>query len=177
MAGDAVITTPRLWLRPHAPEDAAFMVELSNNSQVTRYTGDGPLSLADAQAILASLQDQYATQRAGRFMVVERATGARLGFAGCKWDQDVRSFDLGYRLAPHAWGRGLATEAAAACVHYAWTVLGVDQLVAQVMEENVASQRVLQKLGFQRAPHLGPEMWWCVRAVAHGDGSGPKVVP
>lgn len=154
---NTVLTTARLWLRPHQADDAPFMVQLNQDPLVTQYTGDVAFeSLEQAQQVVASLAQQYAQRRAGRFMVVERATGERLGFAGLKWDPDANTFDLGYRLARHAWGKGLGLEAARACVDYGWNVLHAAQLVAQAHPDNVASVRILTRLGFMEVPPWAP---------------------
>jgi len=54
---------------------------------------------------------------------------------------------IGYRLARSAWGRGLATEGAAAAVDHAFSVPGVDRVVASTMAVNAGSRSVLAKLG------------------------------
>ena len=58
--------------------------------------------------------------------------------------------ELAYRLIRPAWGRGIASEAGAALVEYAFGTLGLSRLVAVTYPENRASQRVLDKLGFMR---------------------------
>ena len=57
-------------------------------------------------------------------------------------------FDFGYRLARLYWGQGLATEAASAWVERAFGELKLSRLVSIVHPENLASIRVLEKLGF-----------------------------
>jgi len=58
--------------------------------------------------------------------------------------------EIAYRLARSAWGRGIATEAAGALVAHGLRTLGLPRLVAVTYPENRASQRVLDKLGFER---------------------------
>lgn len=151
---DALLQTPRLLLRPHRPEDAAFMVALNADEAVTRYTGDGPLSdLAEAMPIIAALQAEWAAHRTGRLIVTERATGAPVGFCGLKMEPGGGCADLGYRFLRDRWGRGYATEAGAACVAYGLDTLGLPRLIARVIPANTGSVRVLVKLGFAR---VGP---------------------
>jgi RimJ/RimL family protein N-acetyltransferase len=57
--------------------------------------------------------------------------------------------ELGYRFAAHAWGIGLATEAARALIPYAFQTLALTEIIAVTDPDNHASQRVLAKLGFQ----------------------------
>ncbi len=65
----------------------------------------------------------------------------------------VDEIEVGYSLFPAYWGRGLATEAASACLLHAEHALGATSVVAVTRPENVGSQRVLEKIGmhFERA--------------------------
>ena len=65
-----------------------------------------------------------------------------------------RSGIIGYWFARSAWGRGIATEAAAAALEYAFSVLRCDCVVGNYFLENTGSARVLQKLGFRQC---GPD--------------------
>jgi len=55
--------------------------------------------------------------------------------------------EVGYSLHPAFWGRGLAAEAAAACLEHAWGTLGLASVVALTLPENQRSQRVMAKIG------------------------------
>ena len=63
---------------------------------------------------------------------------------------DGEDVEVAYRLARSAWGRGVATEAAGALVRHGLGALGLPRLVAVTYPDNHASQRVLDKLGFER---------------------------
>ena len=64
---------------------------------------------------------------------------------------DGEDVELAYRLARHAWERGIASEAGALLVDYAFRTVALPRVVAVTYPENLASQRVLAKLGFMRA--------------------------
>ena len=85
----------------------------------------------------------------GPWLVLE--DGAVVGNAGFHGAPQDGVVELGYGLAPEVWGRGLATEAAGALVGWALADPRVATIVADTDPENVASQRVLRKLGFTRA--------------------------
>jgi RimJ/RimL family protein N-acetyltransferase len=72
--------------------------------------------------------------------------------------------EVAYRLTRGAWGRGIATEAARALVAHALGPLGLSRVVAVTYPENRASQRVLDKLGFERR---GLREYKGVRATYH----------
>jgi ribosomal-protein-alanine N-acetyltransferase len=61
---------------------------------------------------------------------------------------EISDTELGYRFFPEYWGKGLATEAGRASIEFARSDLGLKRLVAMVHPDNVASARVVAKLGF-----------------------------
>ncbi|WP_343034149.1 GNAT family N-acetyltransferase [Comamonas jiangduensis] len=67
---------------------------------------------------------------------------AELPFAPC--------VEIGWRLARHAWGKGLATEGASAALDFAWHELGLSEVVAFTTLGNKRSERVMQRLGMVR---------------------------
>ena len=88
---------------------------------------------------------------AEEYSVFEREGGRLVGVVSIhRIDWARRSAGLGYWVRKSAWGRGYATEAAGAVVENAFRRLGVHRLEAHVATENRASQRVPEKLGFQR---------------------------
>src|SRR3712207_4719023 len=96
--------------------------------------------------------DQQAVAGYSFWAVVERATGEVIGDAGLyPVDGDRAALELGYTLGRAWWGRGYASEAAAACVRHAFDEEGVTELVALALHENPASLQVLGKLGFEEA--------------------------
>ena len=58
------------------------------------------------------------------------------------------ALDLGYRYSRNTWGRGIGTEAAQAVVEYGLKELGLLSIVGGVLHENIASEKILIKLGF-----------------------------
>jgi ribosomal-protein-alanine N-acetyltransferase len=84
----------------------------------------------------------------GIWAVTEKATGVFLGQAGLNHIDEIAETELDYALARDSWGRGLASEAAEAAVRFAFERAGLARLIGFVVPENVASRRVLEKLGF-----------------------------
>lgn len=66
-----------------------------------------------------------------------------------EWNPNFRSASLGYCLHQAAWGRGYATEAARALLQWAFDTLEVNRIQSEADSRNVASARVLEKLGFE----------------------------
>ena len=71
-------------------------------------------------------------------------------FAGLALFQDIDGapeVEIGYRLRPDYWGRGLGTEAAAATRDYGFGELGMTRLISLIQPENIASVRIAEKIG------------------------------
>jgi RimJ/RimL family protein N-acetyltransferase len=76
--------------------------------------------------------------------------------------EGIREIEVGYALARHAQGQGIATEAARACMNYAFTTLGEERIISLIRPENLPSRRVAERNGmavekevdFQGLPHL-----------------------
>ena len=83
----------------------------------------------------------------GRWACIDKASGQLIGFSGLKYLDDLQEVDLGYRFLPAYWGRGLATESGRAVLEYGFATLRLEQIIGLVAPENVASVRVLEKLG------------------------------
>ncbi len=84
--------------------------------------------------------------------VIDRATGAMAGEAGLlPLGEAGPEIELGYAFGSAFWGRGLATEVGGALLAEAFGPLGLERVVAVTLPENLASQRVLAKLGFAPA--------------------------
>jgi RimJ/RimL family protein N-acetyltransferase len=85
------------------------------------------------------------------FIVLHEATEQLLGVMGLhRVDWSRRSAGLGYWIRQTAWGQGFAPEAAASVIEHGFRSLGLNRIEAHVALENKKSQRVVEKLGFQR---------------------------
>lgn len=146
------IETERLLLRWFQATDLEAFFELGSDAQAIRYVGNVPFTSLDVarQTLFAAPLNDYATVGFGRFACVLKESGQVIGFCGPKFLPDLREVELGYRFLPRFWGKGLATESAAAAIDYAGSVLHLRRLIALVHPANVASARVLAKLHFSR---------------------------
>lgn len=150
MAMTAVLETPRLVLRAFTLDDVDAMYQLMTVPQVIRYVGNTPAqSPQDTLDYLHQhpLRD-YQVYGYGRFACIWKETGQVIGFSGIKYLEDIQETELGYRFLPEFWGRGLATEAGQAVIQFA-QALGLKRLVAVIHPDNVGSQHVAVKLGFE----------------------------
>jgi [ribosomal protein S5]-alanine N-acetyltransferase len=144
-----VIETNRFTLRQMIVQDAAFLFALDSDPEVIRYTGDKSHESVEAAAEFIEHYYPSLPVGTGRWAIIDRVNGEWLGWCGVKAEGEAGCFDIGYRLMRVHWGRGVATETAKACVHYAFTHLHAQQVIGRVMHENVASKNVLEKIGFK----------------------------
>lgn len=143
--------TDRLRLRPMVVDDAPAFFALDSHPEVYRNTGEPPPgSVAQVEARIRDYPD-YADRGYGRLACVLRETGEMIGFCGLKKLPELGgAVDLGYRLAPAHWGRGLATEAGHEVLRFGFDVLGLARVIGLVLPSNRRSVRVLEKLGMRR---------------------------
>lgn len=144
-----ILETQRLMLRPFALEDAPSFMELNADPEVMQYTGDSPFAtVQDAEDLIRNYR-QYADYQLGRLTMQHRHTGELLGWCGLKYLAEQDEVDLGYRLHRRYWNQGYATEASQACLDYGFNIKGLDYIIARADPQNVASTRVMQKLGMR----------------------------
>jgi RimJ/RimL family protein N-acetyltransferase len=157
---NAELVTRRLSLRRPAPEDVDAIFTIHSDPRASAYNpSDGLATRSEAEELFKRWDDHWQRFGFGYAVAHERASAARVGFCGVKFMELAgrEVLNLFYRFAPAAWGRGLASEAASAIVHWATTHIADFPVIARVRPENVASQRVAINSGLVRAEHLdGP---------------------
>jgi len=141
-----ILETPRLLLRRARPEDARFYFELWNSPYALRYNCMRPPSLEKAQArVAADAADDKV------FYLERKSDGATLGSVTLGEDElryQADSLSLDYALAEPYANQGYMTEALERIVRHGFEDLGLSLLTARVFAPNLASRRVLEKLGF-----------------------------
>jgi len=145
----ATIETSRLILRPFESNDVDAAFTWFGNPIVMRFTPTGPdTSIEQTKARVAKYQEHQAAHGFSKWIILDRRLGRAIGDSGLLMLQEYRWIDLGFRLAQPYWGKGLATEVASVWVRAAFDDFHIDRLTAIVHPENLASIRVLEKLGF-----------------------------
>lgn len=143
------LRTERLLLRPLTLEDAPAYWPLVSDAEVLRHTGERPCE--SLQQVRELLRDKpltdYAARGHGRLAAVTRHDGRLVGWCGLKYLAELDEVDLGYRFVREVWGQGLATEAGAAVLHHGFHTLALQRVIGLVEPTNLASARVLRKLG------------------------------
>ena len=146
-----LIETPRLRMRQFTMDDVEAVYEFSTNESVTCFTGDVGFiqTRQDAEHVIRDIWiAEYEKYGYARYALIHKEENRVIGFCGLKYEPELGSPDIGYRMLPDYWGKGLGTEACQAILNYAKEVLGLGKIVAEVVIENIASNQILQKLGF-----------------------------
>jgi [ribosomal protein S5]-alanine N-acetyltransferase len=146
-----ILETERLRLRRVTEEDAGFILSLLNEPSFIQNIGDkGVRTLDDARGWVRTGPNASHEQHGFGLDLVElRDSGTPIGFCGLLKRDHLEHPDVGYAFVPEFWSLGYAVESAAAVVKHAREVLGLGRLLAVTSPDNVASGRVLERIGFQ----------------------------
>ncbi len=144
-----IVQTERLFVREFVEDDAEAFYAFNSDPRVMRYTGEPPsTSIQQVRQMIRDYPD-YRQHGHGRWAVVYKPDDRVIGFNGLKYLDDLEEVDLGYRLRSDYWGRGIATESSLAIVRYGFETLGLRRIVGLVFPRNLASVRVLEKVGMR----------------------------
>jgi len=150
-----LLETDRLLLRELTAEDVPALALILGDAQVMRHSVRGVLTEKATREFVGGCIFSYQANDFGPWAVVEKCSSAFIGFCGLNAEpvEGTEEVEIGYRLDRAFWGKGLATEAAAATLAYAFETLGIDSVIAIVEPENFASVNVIEKLGFNTFIH------------------------
>ena len=152
------LETERLILRDLLESDADGIFELDSNPIVHKYLGNNPIKTKEqAIEIIQFIKQQYKDRGIGRFATVEKSSGNFIGWSGLKLNSDDKEalngkkdfYDIGYRFIPRYWGKGYATESSLASLDFGFKKLKLQTIVGAAEIENIASNKVLQKIGLK----------------------------
>jgi len=158
------LETERLALRRFTEADADNLVALDSDPEVMRFLTGGaptPRDVIEYDILPAFLRYYERGDHFGFWAAIEKATGEFLGWFHFRPGKDSGpdEAELGYRLRRTAWGKGYGTEASRALIQKGVIELGVRRVTASTYEHNIASRRVMEKVGlrFVRTFHYTPE--------------------
>ena len=151
-----VLETERLFLRRFTPDDAEFILTLVNEPSFLRYIGDKQVrNLEDArQYILNGPVASYERNDFGLYLVELREPHTPIGMCGLIKREELPDPDIGFAFLPDFWNKGFAFEAAAVVLQDAGDRLRLQRLLAITSQDNDASIKLLQRLGFRFAQEI-----------------------
>jgi len=166
-----LIETAHLVLREWRDEDLEPMARIDRDPTVTRYLRNPPatpFTRRETEELVTRIRAHWEEHRFGLYAVVEKETEEFIGFIGLAipafLPQILPAVEVGWRLDPAFWGRGLATEGARACLPVAFVDLRLHDVVSIGHAENAASIRVMEKLGMRHdRDAVHPAQGWPLR--------------
>jgi RimJ/RimL family protein N-acetyltransferase len=143
------LETDRLLLRPPAAQDLDGWAEMMADDEAARFLG-GAQPREVAWRGMASMAGSWALMGFGMFSVIEKASGQWVGRLGPWQPEGWPGTEVGWGLVRSAWGKGYATEGAAAAIDWAFDNLGWDEVIHCIDPDNLGSIRVAERLGSVR---------------------------
>lgn len=147
-----IIETPRLLLREMTPADRPDLCMILQDKEVM-YAYNGPFSDEEVNGWLERQTGRYREWGYGLWAVVLKQTGEMIGQCGVTrqlWNGE-EMLEVGYLFRHSHWHQGYATEAASACMEYAFDVLGASEVCSIIRDNNIPSQRVALRNGMRKA--------------------------
>lgn len=151
-----VLKGDRLYLRALTHDDIPAWFERASDRESAALAGDEvPHSIEQGQQWLARHQQRFAQQAGLRWAIVPVGEVHSVGTVGFTLGGLAdRVAEIGFVVARAYWGQGIGTAAAGLAIDYGFSQLGLAQIRAEVLQRNLASRRVLQKLGFRIQQHI-----------------------
>jgi RimJ/RimL family protein N-acetyltransferase len=147
-----ILETDRLLLRHQVLEDLDALWVLYCNPEITKYIPDAPRSYEEAKEELEwHMHGHPRHPELGLWATIHKETGKFIGRCGLlPWEiEGQREVEIAYTLSQEYWGQGLATEAAKNILVYGFEKLKLRRLICLIDPENIASQRVAEKIGMR----------------------------
>lgn len=151
LAAVAVIETKRLRLREWTLDDLDALAEVFAEPAVWRFPYGRGFSQDETRSFIERQVERRRDHGFEMWAAEQKVDGGLIGFIGLavpNWlTQVMPAVEVGWRLHPRSWGRGLATEGGAGCLRYGFETLGLDRIIAIFDADNLASGRVMDRLG------------------------------
>jgi RimJ/RimL family protein N-acetyltransferase len=153
------IWTPRLLIRPIQKEDGAIVLDYKRDSWTeflkwmiwTHPPSIEVRTVQDDELFCEYKHDQYVSRTDLTYLAIDQKAGRMVGVGGlhkCEWD--LRIFTLGFSVRTSETGKGYATEIATALSKYAFSALAATKIRTLHAAGDLGSQRVIEKIGFER---------------------------
>lgn len=150
-----ILETDRLILRQLAAADAQDCFLFLSDEENIRYYDPAPITqLEQAEKSIERHRRRFAQQEALRWGITLKGENRVIGNGGYAWEADNQLAVLSYILSKRYWNKGIMTEALTAMIQFGFAHIHLHRIEAQVAYPNLASARLLEKLGFQEEGRL-----------------------
>jgi len=147
--GQQLFTTQRLICRRWRSSDVDAVYRVYADPEGARWVDDGqPITVGESERWLAVTDANYAARGYGMFALEAVDTSTLVGFCGLVHPAGQSVAETKYAFDRSCWGKGYATEALVGLIAYAVEQHGKERVIATVAPQNLGSQRVLVKAGF-----------------------------
>ena len=143
------IETDRLLLRMFGQDDLDDLARIYADADVMRYLSGHPLTREQTAGWLNYFITGWEDYGFGWWGVVLKESGELIGHCGLQFIHVTPEVEVTYGLAKVYWGRGLASEAARACLRYGFETLQLARIYALADPGNTASHRVMERVGMR----------------------------
>ena len=140
----------RVRLRGPRSDDADALFQLFSDPQVMRYWSRPPMTTRrEAEGLIEEIDESFAQRTKLNWMLSLRSDDAVIGTCTLfNFEPRHRRVEIGYALRSDHWNRGIATEAATLALAWAFRVLGLHRIEADIDPRNHGSRKLLHRLGF-----------------------------
>lgn len=150
-----MLETPRLLLRRWRNADREPFARLNSDPRAMEFM-PACLSREESDRLVDRIEGHFEARRFGLFAAELRRERSFIGFVGLSVPDFQAHFtpcvEIGWRLAAEHWNQGLATEGARAVLARAFDGLALEEVVSFTVPANVASRRVMEKIGMSHSP-------------------------
>lgn len=155
------LETKRLLLRDATIKDTEAVFTVFSDSKVTQFHDMDTLTrIDDAIKVIERRKQGFESGRGIRWGIARKDDNYIIGSCGFSWIQELNAAEVGYELASQFWQQGIMSEALNAILKYGFESKGLEFIIAEIMLENLASRKLLQKLGFCSQELLEKHGFW-----------------
>ncbi|MGL5836683.1 MAG: GNAT family N-acetyltransferase [Waterburya sp.] len=155
------LETEKLWLRQTIQEDTEAVFAVFSEPNVTQFHNlDTFTHLEEAVRVIEGRAKGFKSERGIRWGIALKPNNYLIGSCGLTWNKEANAAEIGYELASQFWRQGIMSEALKAILQYGFGNREVQFVIAHIMLENIASRRLLEKLGFQSQGILQEHGFW-----------------
>jgi ribosomal-protein-alanine N-acetyltransferase len=144
-----ILTTKRLLLREIEPKDFNDLFRMNRDPEIMKYVGNGSIRTREQiENEMEMLMSHYIRKPGlGIWATLLKEKNIFLGASGLVYYDNTPEIEIGYRLLKERWNQGYATEASLGLLDYGFNTLGLKKIVSSAHPENLASRRVMEKIG------------------------------
>ena len=147
-----ILQTERLRLRHFTMDDLDLIIDINNHPECIRFNRWDSMSVEDCRKTLENWIAKYPSLEGCGVLCLETLDGEKVGMTFLMPQEKDGEYEIGFRFRRCHWGKGYATEISRNLLDYAKNQLHATSVIGLVNVENFRSQRVFEKLNFQRVP-------------------------